>query len=87
MQTEAIQEQVKKFIIDRFPTARRRELKNTEPLLENGIIDSLGVLDLVTFMEEQFAINVADEELVPDNFQTIERLTAFVHNKRSGTAA
>ncbi len=86
MHAENIQEHVRKFIVSRFPSARRRELHNTEPLLENGIIDSLGVLDLVAFMEEEFAINVADEELVPENFQTIERLTTFVQSKRNGVA-
>jgi acyl carrier protein len=58
-----------------------------EALLESGIIDSLGVLDLVAFMEESFAITILDEELSPENFQTIERLASFIERKRNETAA
>jgi acyl carrier protein len=82
---EAIEAQIRKFIGDHFPSARRAKLGSQDALLENGIIDSLGVLDLVSFMEETFAIAVMDEELLPENFQTIERLTAFIENKRNGS--
>ena len=76
-----VDEQIKHFIESQFLPARNRNLRMDDPLLENGIIDSLGVLDLVTFVEQQFAISVADDELVPDNFKTIERLAAFVRTK------
>jgi acyl carrier protein len=81
---ETLETQIREFIIRKFPSARSRELTRMEALLENGIIDSLGVLDLVSFMEETFAITVADEELLPENFQTIERLAKFVEGKRNG---
>ncbi len=83
--SEAIEAQIRKFIGDHFPLARRAKLGSQDALLQNGIIDSLGVLDLVSFMEETFAIAVMDEELLPENFQTIERLTAFIVNKRNGS--
>lgn len=83
--SKTIEAQIRKFITKRFPSARRRELRSQEALLENGIIDSLGVLDLVSFVEEAFTITVSDEELIPGNFQTIERLTAFIERKRNGT--
>jgi len=82
---ETIEARLKEFVKQKFPSARRRELSNQEALLENGIIDSLGVLDLVSFMEEAFAIAILDDELLPENFQTIEQLTAFVEKKRNGT--
>jgi acyl carrier protein len=81
---ETLETQIREFIIRKFPSARSRELTRMEALLENGIIDSLGVLDLVSFMEETFAITVTDEELLPENFQTIERLAKFVEGKRNG---
>ncbi len=77
-----IESQIRQFISERF---RRSALGEREPLLGNGIIDSLGVLDLVSFMETTFAVTVMDEELVPENFQTIERLRQFIENKRNGT--
>jgi acyl carrier protein len=75
--------QVRQFILKKFPLARKQDLKNSDALLESGIVDSLGVLDLVNFIEEEFSINVEDEELTPENFQTIDRLTAFVETKAS----
>ena len=76
-------DRIREYITKQFPLARKRNLHIDEPLLENGILDSLGMLDLVTYLEEEFGISVDDEELVPDNFQTIERLAAFVSQKQN----
>ena len=76
-----VSERVRAFILERFPLARRRELRNNDHLLESGILDSLGVLDVVSFVEQEFAITVSDEELVPEYFQTIECLASFVKKK------
>jgi len=85
--SETIETQIRKFITERFPSARGGNLGSQDGLLESGIVDSLGVLDLVSFIEESFAITVTDEELLPENFQTIERLTKFVEGKRNGLKA
>ena len=84
MEQHMIEARIRKFIGDHFASARWRELGVQDALLENGIIDSLGVLELVSFMEETFGITVMDEELLPENFQSIERLTRFVKNKANG---
>jgi acyl carrier protein len=81
---DTVEAQLREFIKRKFPSARARELTPVEALLENGIIDSLGVLDLVSFMENTFAITVSDEDLLPENFRTIERLAQFVEGKRNG---
>jgi acyl carrier protein len=49
--------------------------------LDEGIIDSLGVIELVTFVEKQFGISVADQELVPDNFDSVRKLETYVRQK------
>lgn len=72
---------IRKFILEKFPLARKQQLKDSDTLLESGILDSLGVLDLVHFIEQEFSIAVADDELVPENFQTIDRIAAFIGNK------
>lgn len=82
MHEKMTEQRLKKFIMQRFPLARRYELGVSDPLLENGVVDSLGVLDLVSFMEQEFSISITDEELIPENFHTIARLIAFVHGKR-----
>ncbi len=78
-----VNSEIRKFILEKFPLARRSELKDSDALLESGIVDSLGVLDLVSFLEQQFSIPVTDEELIPENFQTVERIAAFVETRRA----
>ena len=78
--------QIREFILEKFPLARKQHLKDTDALLETGILDSLGVLDLVSFIEQKFSIGMTDEELMPENFQTIERIAAFVATKKNSGA-
>ena len=70
---------IKTFLAQQFPMTKN--VSNDEPLLKNGLIDSLGILDLVTFVENEFGIAVSDEDLLPENFGSIHSLTNFVHNK------
>jgi len=86
MQRQSVASSVRTFITTRFPTAKRRLLRDDDALLESGIIDSLGVLDLVSFIESEFDIAVADDDLDPVNFQTIERMAAFVERKQTAEA-
>jgi acyl carrier protein len=72
---------IRTFILEKFPTAKNRGLSDDLPLLESGIIDSLGVLDVVGFLEQTFRIKIDDDELTPDNFANIRRLVAFVESK------
>ena len=84
-ETIRLREQIRGFSLERYPRARKDGLTDRSPLLESGLIDSLGILDLVGFLEEQFAIHVTDEELVPENFQNIGQLAVFVSQKKNGT--
>jgi acyl carrier protein len=59
----------------------KKSLGPDEDLLERGIIDSLGIMKLVLFMEETYGIVVADEEIVPENFQTPNNMVKFVEQK------
>lgn len=53
-------------------------------LVESGIIDSFGIAELVTFVEEEFGIVLAEDELVPDNLDSVSKLTAFIIGKQGG---
>jgi acyl carrier protein len=55
-----------------------------ESFLELGVIDSFGFVELLAFVHEEFGISVADEELVPDNFDSVNKLTSFIGRKRGG---
>ena len=71
------------FILGHFPLAKKRNIKDDDHLLEAGIVDSLGVLELVTFLERGFKITVLDDELTPENFKSIDSLVSFVWRKNS----
>ncbi len=60
--------------LDRLPA--------TASLIETGLIDSTGVLELVAFLEETYDISIADSELVPENLDTIESIVRFLGEKR-----
>ncbi len=74
---------VKEFIQSELIRDRSHaDLKITNNLIETGIIDSLGIQKLLAYLETTFSIQIADDELIPDNFQTIEAISAFVRDKR-----
>jgi acyl carrier protein len=74
---------VRDFITENFHY--RGEIGSlSESLLEAGLIDSMGVLELVTFLESTFSIQVADEEVVPENLDSIGGIVAYVRRKRAG---
>jgi acyl carrier protein len=72
---------IRSFILDKFPAAKKRLISDDLSLLESGIVDSLGVLDVVGFLEQTFKIKVEDDELTPDNFSSIRCLVSFVATK------
>jgi acyl carrier protein len=74
-------ERLRKFILDRFPIAKSKGLQDSSRLLEEGILDSLGVLELVNYLQEDHGIPIEDEELVPENFASIDAIAAFVEAK------
>jgi acyl carrier protein len=69
------------FILEKFPGARKRQLGDDTQLLEAGIVDSIGVLEIVAFIEQNFAIAVADDDLLPENFGSITCIARFVEAK------
>jgi acyl carrier protein len=75
--------EVEAFIVDEITLGRGiRSIAADDDLLAGGIIDSLGVTQLVSFLEERFGIHVTDEELTPANFRTLAAIEAFVGCKQ-----
>jgi acyl carrier protein len=78
-----MQQAIRSFILTSFLfTDDESKLKNADSLLELGIMDSTGVLELVAFVESQYGIKVADEELIPENLDSVDRIVAFVGRKQ-----
>lgn len=77
-----IEADVRGFVADNFLFGRKNvSLAGDDSLLEQGLIDSTGVLELVSFIENKFEIKVEDDDLVPDNLDSINRLIAFIETK------
>ncbi|MBT8358676.1 MAG: acyl carrier protein [Desulfobacterales bacterium] len=72
---------IKTFIVENFLFGSDDGLKDETSFLEEGIIDSTGILELVTFLEEEFSIAIDDEELVPENLDSINNVTTFLERK------
>ncbi|MCI0417943.1 MAG: acyl carrier protein [Acidobacteria bacterium] len=85
IRSEVISERVREFVLSHFPLARQRSIRDADSLLDNGIVDSMGILELVNYIEAEFAVAVSDEDLLPENFQSIERVAAFVLTKQSAS--
>ena len=76
--------QVRQFILDNFMMGRDQdELKDSGSLLEMNIIDSTGVLELVGFLEETFEITIEDDELIPENLDSLDRIENFINRKKN----
>lgn len=79
---ERISQDIREFIVANFLFGQGADgLSDDQSFLENGIIDSTGVLELVAFLEQQFGISVADRELLPENLDSISNATRFVVRK------
>lgn len=80
-----IRTNLRDFIVDGFLLGRDpKELSDDSSLLDMGIIDSTGVLELVGHLEATFGITIEDDELVPDNLDSINNLIKFVQTKQNG---
>jgi len=72
---------IKEFIIENFLFGEKQEITLDTNLLEKGIIDSTGVVELVSFLEDTYNIIVEDEEIISDNFSTLKSISHFLQNK------
>jgi acyl carrier protein len=80
----SVHHEIRQFIIDNFLMGQdSNDLKDDSSFLEEGVIDSTGVLELVGFLEENYNIKVEDEELIPENLDSIKNIRAYIERKRS----
>ena len=85
-QHEDITARVSDWLTHTFPLAAEREIGVHDSLLESGIIDSMGTLEVVEFLEDQFGIQVSDEEMIADHFDSIHSIVQFVDSKQGRAA-
>ncbi len=84
---ESLNQDIRAFIVDNFlfgDASGRFAFSDDDSFQERGIVDSTGVLELVCHLQERYAIVIEDEELVPDNLDSVSRVARFVERKRQG---
>ena len=77
---------IRDFIVENFLFGEADGLEDDASFLENGIIDSTGILELVTYLEDTFGIEVEDEELVPENLDSIVNVVQYLTTKQEMAA-
>jgi acyl carrier protein len=78
---QPVRETLRHFIVENFLLGQSVPFSDDDSLIERGLVDSTGVLELVAFLEERFEIGVEDEEIVPDNLDSIDNLVRFLASK------
>ncbi len=79
--SEDVKQKVRAFIVENFLFGDDQGLKDDTSFLDDGISDSTGILELVNFIEEEFEIKVEDDELVPENLDSLNNVTAYLTKK------
>lgn len=80
----SIKQQVREFILTNYLfTDDPKKLSDSISLMESGAMDSTGILELIMFLEEKFGLKVADEEMVPENLDSVDRVVGFVERKQT----
>lgn len=86
MTTESIESTIRNFLVTSFGyRGATADLGAEVPLLDQGILDSTAVLEIVSFFEQEMGLEVADEEMIPENFGSIARLVAYVEQKKGSS--
>lgn len=79
-----IKEEVRAFLVETFMyRAAVDTIGDGASLIDAGVLDSVGVLTLVTFLEEKFEITISDDEVEPENLESVDAITAFVAKKKA----
>jgi acyl carrier protein len=78
---EEIKDKVREFVLDAAQRKGLDSVTDDESLTDNGVIDSLAIFRLVSFLEDNFSIRIADEEIVNDNFRSVNAIENFVAEK------
>ena len=79
-------DKVRGFIVEHFLFGQGANFQDDASFLEQGIMDSTGVLELVAFLDETFGVKVSDEELVPENLESVDLICAYLQRKGAAPA-
>ena len=83
MSTEQIEAEIREFLINNFIFDPSVRLDAKDSLMENGVVDSTGILEVLMWVESNFGVHVEDSEVLPENFDSIGNMTQYVLRKQS----
>ncbi len=78
-------QQIMKFITSNFYVADPATLTEETSLLDSGTVDSTGILEIISCLEQEFQIQIADEEMIPANLDSVSKIANFIGRKKSGS--
>jgi len=81
MEQSEVSKGVREFIEKNFVYDQEMSLKNDESLLDSGLVDSTGILEVVSFIEQTYNISIEDHEMIPDNLDSINKIATFIISK------
>ena len=74
---------IKNFIVKELITdSAKTNLGYDDSLLEAGVIDSLGIMKMLAFLSDEFRVNIEDQDVIPENFETINAISAYIEKKK-----
>ncbi len=77
------EDKIRRFILENYlVTDDQSELNNDDSFLDQGILDSTGILEIIFFIEDEFGIKIKDDEMVPENLDSVNRIVAFIERKQ-----
>lgn len=77
----SIEQEIRKFIADNILFSNHYPYPDELSFLENGIVDSMNIMELVMYVEEKYGVKVNDEEIIPENFDSVSSIATFVRSK------
>jgi len=81
-----IKDKIRSYILENFLfTDDQSELNDDDSFMDQGIIDSTAVLELIFFIEEEFGVKVDAEEMIPDNLDSVNKVTSFIERKTTAS--
>jgi acyl carrier protein len=80
------EQRIRQFIVENFYVSDPTELADDTSLITSGFVDSTGMLEVIAFLESEFGIRIRDQEMIPENLETIVRIAAFIGRKKMAAA-
>ena len=79
----SVEEKIREYVLENYLfTDDQSELANDDSFLEKGILDSTGILEIINLIEEEYKIEVEDDEMIPENLDSVNNIVAFVSKKQ-----